>query len=367
MIDDYDFDEIEEYEDASEFQDSYIEELKISENDFEEFESLIQPENSFGGSNKPKRMSHHYTDELELKSLLIRLKNSKILEDAELKCKNKLKHEEVLILNDIIDYQYDERMNSWINSDIKRFVNIKHNLKKYDEIQTSVNQKERIRKLQDNLKERIIRNSEKTLCDKISQERFGEIVILMVKNILRKPNFQMLDYHDDFYSDQSYKIFRYMRNFDHTKISKRSGYYVNAFQYVSQIIHNSVLFVINQRKKESDKIINYYEENPFSNVSFLNDENTDDEIFSILRRICPLEFPFLIEDQYPFVIKDLLAFLESNYSRDSKESMLQIILDYSESSGLGEILVGDQIRSDEYLVKFVESFQVKQELKAQNW
>lgn len=316
---------------------------------------------------KPQRMSHHYTDELELKSLLIRLKNSKILEDQDLEDKNKLNEEEIEILEEIIQNQYDERLNSWVNSDIKRFIKIKHNLKEIDETQTSINQKERIRKIQEVLKERIIQNSEKTLCDKNSYERFGEIVILMVKNILRKPNFQMLDYHDDFYSDQSYKIFRYMRNFDHTKISKRSGYQVNAFQYISQIIHNSVIFIINQRKKESDKITEYYQENPFSNVSFLNDETQDDEIYKVLRNICPLEFPFLIEDSYPFIIKDLLSFLESKYSVQSPESILGRILDYQETSGLGEVLVGDQIRSDQYLTKFVESFRTPKKLAINEW
>lgn len=36
-------------------------------------------------------MSHHYTDELELKSLLIRLKNESLLKDEVLK-----EHEEIL-------------------------------------------------------------------------------------------------------------------------------------------------------------------------------------------------------------------------------------------------------------------------------
>ena len=82
----------------------------------------------------------------------------------------------------------------------------------------------------------------------------------------------------------------------------------------------------------------------------------DSDIFLKLIEICPLEFPFNIEDQYPFIIKDLLSFIENNYTIESKESILERIMDYQETSNLGPVLVGDQIRSDEYLVKFVERF-----------
>lgn len=305
---------------------------------------------------KTKRMQHHYTDELELKSLLIRLKNSRVLSDH--KSNVKLRDEEEVQLQDILSGQYTEKLNSFINNDIKRFIHIKHNLKEFDQKATSVNQPERLRNIQNLLKERIIRNSEITLCDKPSKEKFGEIIILMIKNILRKPNFQMLDYHDEFYSDQSNKIFKYLNNFDHTKISGRTGYQVNAFQYISQIIHNSVLFICNQRKRDLEKSTEYYLENP-DVVEFgeeVGSAEDDRDIFLKLIDICPLEFPFNIEDQYPFVIKDLLNFIESNYNIDSKETIIERIMDYQETSHLGPVLVGDQIRSDEYLVKFVERF-----------
>lgn len=300
------------------------------------------------------RMTHHYTDELELKSLLIRLKNSRVLDDEE---KGILQTEdEVQWLRDLKKRGFSERLNSFINNDIKRYIKIKHNLKNYEEKQKSINQPERLRNIQSVLKERIIKNSERTLCDRVSKEQFGQIVILMVKNILRKPNFSMLEYHDQFYSDQSDKIFRYLNNFDHTKISERSGYQVNAFQYISQIIHNSIIFIINQRKKEKEKIKEFYLENPdasdFDEIE--SDIEDDSDIFEKLSKICPLEMPFNIEDAYPFVIKDLLNFIESNYSIESEESILERVLDYQETSKLGPVLVGDQIRNDEYLVKFIE-------------
>lgn len=310
---------------------------------------------------KQKRISHHYTDELELKSLLIRLKNTKIITDNEQGIE--LRKDEYETLNLIKENQYDERLNSYINNDIKRYIKIKRKLKDIDQTQTAINQKERIREIQDRLKNRIIQNSEITLSDKRSEERLGEIVILMVKNILRKPNFQHEDYHEDFYSDQSYKIFHYMRTFDHTKISPRTGYQVNQFQYISQIIHNSILFVLNQRKKESEKITEFYTENPQSNIQFQFDDGSDEELFHRLRKICPLEFPFEIQDSYPFIIKDLLQFIETEYSIEDEETILERILDYQETSKLGPVLVGDQIRSDEYLVKFIEKSQQAKKLQ----
>jgi hypothetical protein len=45
-----------------------------------------------------------------------------------------------------------------------------------------------------------------------------------------------------------------LHNFDHTLISKISNTHVNSFAYISQIIHNSIIFVINKKKKEQINI-----------------------------------------------------------------------------------------------------------------
>lgn len=297
---------------------------------------------------KPERISHHYTDELELKSLLIRLKNEAVLVDDD------LKEDEELLRENLLEIKQNKELNSFINSDIRRYIRLKTDIKDIVQNSSCKNANARVRFILDTLKDRIIKNSEVTIQDKASREQFGSIVLLMVKNILRKPNFAMLEYHEDFYSDASYKIFRYMKNFDHTKISERSGYHVNAFAYISQIIHNSVIYVINQRKREFDKIQEYYAEQPMSNKSSISEVYNDDDIFIRLRDICPLEFPFNISDAYPFVIKDMLNFIESNYTPQCKESIPQRIVDYAETSKLGVTLVGDAIRSDYYLTQFIE-------------
>ena len=166
------------------------------------------------------KLKHNYTSELELKSLLIRIKNGRACQGTK---KDNLK----------------------INKYIKWHTAI--NNKKYD-----APAKKNI--LKNKLKDKIVELSESTEVDRDSYERFGAIILLMVKNILKKPQFSGYTYKDDFYSDAVYKILKYLHNFDHKMISERTGTPVNAFAYISQIIHNSILFIINTKKKEQENI-----------------------------------------------------------------------------------------------------------------
>ena len=81
----------------------------------------------------------------------------------------------------------------------------------------------------------------------------------MIKKILTKPQFSGYSFKDDFYSDASYKILKYIHNFDHTKTSKITGLHVNAFSYVSQIIHNSIIYIIGEHKKYNSRLQDEYE------------------------------------------------------------------------------------------------------------
>lgn len=169
---------------------------------------------------KNKKLKHNYTSELELKSLLIRIKNER-------------------------EGITDQSKNKKINKYIRWFVKI--NDMKYDD------NTKRIR-IKRKLKELIVSLSEVTAIDKKSFERFGFVILLMVKNILKKPQFSGYTYKDDFYSDAVYKILKYLGNFNHKLISERTGVAVNSFAYITQIIHNSVLHIIITKKKENEKL-----------------------------------------------------------------------------------------------------------------
>jgi len=167
---------------------------------------------------KPQKMKHNYTSELELKSLLIRIKNKQ---------------------DDIGDTSLNRRITKYLKWHTAL------NLVKYE-----VPMKKKKAVVKANLKQKIIELSEMTQVDDYSYERFGKVILLMISKILTKSNFSSYTYHDEFYSDAINKILKYLHNFNHKMISERTGQPGNAFAYISQIIHNSVIYVINTKKKE---------------------------------------------------------------------------------------------------------------------
>lgn len=158
---------------------------------------------------------------MELKSLLIRVKNKKLGKD------------------------FSTDKNNLINKYIKWHTKLSN--KKY----LTATKKKRVRQ---KLSRKIVEFSEITNIDDKSYEIFGKIILLMIKNIIKSPKFSGYTYRDDFYSDATHKILKYLHNFDHTLISERTNLPVNAFAYISQYIHNSIIFIIKHKKKEQNNV-----------------------------------------------------------------------------------------------------------------
>lgn len=208
------------------------------------YEKTTEKADLFVSKQKNKK-KNNYTCELELKSLLIRIKNDRL-------------------------YDFPKQKNNQINKYIKWYKSITD--KKYDDYK-------KFAKVKNKLRNKIIELSEKTSIDEKSYERFGAIILLMIKNILRKPQFSGYTYKDEFYSDAVYKILKYLNNFDHKIISEKSGNPVNAFAYISQIIHNSIIFVINTKKKEQEKIKKHIQDLNMDNlINFYNITVDDTEL-----------------------------------------------------------------------------------------
>lgn len=208
------------------------------------YEKTTEKADLFVSKQKNKK-KNNYTCELELKSLLIRIKNDRL-------------------------YDFPKQKNNQINKYIKWYKSITD--KKYDDYK-------KFAKVKNKLRNKIIELSEKTSIDEKSYERFGAIILLMIKNILRKPQFSGYTYKDEFYSDAVYKILKYLNNFDHKIISEKSGNPVNAFAYISQIIHNSIIFVINTKKKEQEKIKKHIQDLNMDNlINFYNITEDDTEL-----------------------------------------------------------------------------------------
>lgn len=103
--------------------------------------------------------------------------------------------------------------------------------------------------VKEHLKNHIISLSEGTIADDVTYNMFASCILLMIKRILTKPQFSNYTFKDEFYSDATYKVVKYIYNFNHKKISQITGKSVNAFSYITQIIHNSIIFVINKNKR----------------------------------------------------------------------------------------------------------------------
>lgn len=177
-------------------------------------------------------MKHHYTNELELKSLIIRVKQTR-------KTDNTVKSSQTLVRTD----KETIKKNNIINKYIKWYTKILN--RKSTNIDTT-----KVKRVQNKLKDKVIKLSEDCCIDKNTYERFGYVIIQMISHIMTKSQFRGYTYQDDFTSDAVYKILKYLDNFDHTRISKISGQSVSAFSYITQIIHNSFLFIILKKKKD---------------------------------------------------------------------------------------------------------------------
>lgn len=167
--------------------------------------------------NGAKVKKHNYTSELELKTFLIRLNS-----DTEK-----------------VNESYNRRINKYVKL-YEVLSNIKYKTKAENDKRNRIKSK---------LKDKAIELSEKTNINTESYELFGRIVIMMINKILTRPCFYTYTYTDEFYSDALYKILKYRHNFNHKLISNFTKTNVNAFAYISQIIHNSILFIIKKYKK----------------------------------------------------------------------------------------------------------------------
>lgn len=179
-------------------------------------------------------MKHNYTNELELKSIIIRIQTARKLSKTERSSKT---------------ITVNSPKNIRDNRKINKYIKLLSSISKKSETD-----KERFYAFKAKVTDFIIKKSENTPVDNLNYERFGSIIMEMVRHILTKPQFRGYTYYDDFMSDSVFKILKYLDNFDHTIISKRSGEPVKAFAYISQIITNSIIFIISKNKKEQDFI-----------------------------------------------------------------------------------------------------------------
>lgn len=106
-------------------------------------------------------------------------------------------------------------------------------------------------------RKRDIRNKIKDLSSNTFMNRdpdyFGEMILTLINNILKRPNFSGYSYKNEMKSLAIEHILKYTWRFAPYKQSKISGQYVSAFTYISTICFNAFVATINSQNKEIKK------------------------------------------------------------------------------------------------------------------
>lgn len=82
---------------------------------------------------------------------------------------------------------------------------------------------------------------------------FGEMVLQIIDNILKRPNFSGYSYKNEMKSLAVEHILKYTYKFESYKQSKISNQYVSSFTYLSTIIFNAFVATINKQASEHQK------------------------------------------------------------------------------------------------------------------
>ena len=105
---------------------------------------------------------------------------------------------------------------------------------------------------------REIRNKIRDLSSSIyvyrDDNNFGIMISAMADRILTRPQFSNYTFKEDMKGLGIEYVLKYCNNFDPYKTSKLSGQPVSAFAYISTIIFNGIIQVINAFNKEREKM-----------------------------------------------------------------------------------------------------------------
>lgn len=138
---------------------------------------------------------------------------------------------------------------------------------------------------------------------KYKRTRFGEMCLLLIRRILTMPKFSGYTYHDDFTSNAISKLMSYaVKNYDDNKISKISGEKVKVFAYLTQIIMNAIIQVINEKKAEQEFLQNIYVENTEKDLRMMEMEKQVEEEHTIIYDYI-INFVYKIDDEWYKIVE----------------------------------------------------------------
>jgi hypothetical protein len=199
-------------------------------------------------------------------------------------------------------------------------------------------------------KKRKIRNKIRDLSSKTYVYRdtdiFGEMILNMMDNILKRPNFSNYSFKNEMKSLATEHILKYTWKFDSYRQSEISGQYASAFTYLSTIIFNAFIATINKHNKENEKAKqdfletqklfhldpkrSTYGEDYSTPKKEVHIRNINEDLFTEIQKIPLDEKDILIK--YP---KDYLITLEE-YEKITK---------YSEENNINLVIIKDDNES----------------------
>ncbi len=172
---------------------------------------------------------------------------------------------------------------------------------------------------------------------------FGEMVLIIINNILTRPNFSGYSYKNEMKSLAIEHILKYTWRFAPYKQSKISGQYVSAFTYISTISFNAFVATINSQNKESKKSKDDFLETQKFKYSTVKSSKIIPDHSEIGKKVKLVNIKNKLIDEIKKISldqKDILVEYPKNYRVDMKE--YKSITEFSKENDLNLSLVRER-------------------------
>lgn len=164
---------------------------------------------------------------------------------------------------------------------------------------------------------------------------FGEMILMLINNILKRPNFSGYSYKNEMKSLAIEHILKYTWRFAPYKQSKISGQYVSAFTYISTICFNAFVATINNQNKEIKKSKADFMETQKFKYSSIRSSKVVPECSSIDKNVKIINIKNKLIDEIKKISldsKDILVQYPEDYKIDMEE--YKEITEYSDSNNI---------------------------------
>lgn len=191
----------------------------------------------------PEKFKNNFYKSIQKKIKLLEGKKTKENEEFIIKNINYYKNLKIDTVDDILE-KFNKAKEEYLDFLIQRIERVKKQSKP---------KKRQLNKMALLEKEAKTINNLNIDSEKI-RNNFGDILILIINKILKMPKFSGYtnNWKDDFFINSVEKVLQYIYNFDDNIVSLKTGKPSTAFNYLTQIIMNAIIAVINKEKKNSD-------------------------------------------------------------------------------------------------------------------